>query len=84
MRELRIIDLFMDILIYPFEGPNAPFNIHKLNQRSPMVRICQLIYRFLKLCAKDNEYNKFYIAQWIAHFFDQSMITTEQNDLMVG
>ena len=48
------------------------------------MRICQLIYRFLKLCAKDNETNKFYVAQWISHFFDQMMVTTERNDLKVS
>lgn len=61
MRELKIIDLLMDILIYPFEGENQ-FDISKLTQRSPIVRICQLIYRLLKHCAKDNEFNKFYVA----------------------
>ena len=40
VRELKIIDLFVDILIYPFEGTRAPFNLNKLNQKSPIVRIC--------------------------------------------
>ena len=45
-------------------------------------RICRLIYRILKLCSKDNEHNKFYVAQWISHFFDQSMMTNEQNNML--
>jgi len=61
LRELKIIDLIMDILIYPFEGEHQ-FDIQKLTQRSPIVRICQLIYRLLKHAAKDNEFNKFYVA----------------------
>ena len=36
------------------------------------------------MCAKDNETNKFYVAQWISHFFDQMMVTTERNDLKVS
>ena len=47
------------------------------------MRICQLIYKFLKLSAKGNDLNKLYIAQWIPHFFDQVMITNENNDLNV-
>jgi hypothetical protein len=31
---------------------------------------------------KDNEFNKFYVAQWISHFFLQSMTTTDKNNLM--
>jgi hypothetical protein len=46
-----------------------------------MIRICRLIYRVLKLCAKDNEHNKFYVAQWISHFFEQSMMTNEDNNM---
>lgn len=84
VRELKIVDLFIDILIYPFEGKGAPFNIARLNQSTPIVRICQLIYRFLKFSVKNNEANKFYVAQWIPHYFDQTMITTAQNDLKVS
>lgn len=80
-RELRIIDLLVDILIYEFEGDTSPFNLDNITQRSPITRICQLIYRILKMCAKDNELNKFYVAQWISHFFDQSMSTQEENDI---
>lgn len=46
-----------------------------------MVRICQLVYRILKLCSKESDHNKFYVAQWISHFFQQSMMTSEQNNL---
>ena len=81
MRELKVIDILMDILIYPFEGPYK-FDIHTLTQKSPIVAICKLIYRILKHCSKDNEDNKFYVAQWISHFFDQSMITDDNNNLM--
>jgi len=62
LRELKVIELLVDILIYPFEGDDAPFDMNKLTMKSPMTRICQLIYRLLKHCAKDNEYNKFYVA----------------------
>jgi hypothetical protein len=30
---------------------------------------------------KDNEFNKFYAAQWISHFFHQNMMTTDKNNL---
>jgi hypothetical protein len=82
MRELKVIDLLIDILIYPFEGDQPTYNFNDINQRSPIVRICQLIYRILKLCAKNSIQNKFYIAQWISHFFHQSMMANENNNLM--
>lgn len=46
-----------------------------------MTKVCQLIYRLLKHCVKDNDFNKFYVAQWISHFFYQSMMTTDENNL---
>ena len=69
LRELKVIDLLIDIIIYPFEGQNAIFNLDKLTGKSPMIRICKLIYKILKYSARDNELNKFYVAQWISHFF---------------
>lgn len=78
-RELKVIDLLIDIIIYPFE--DGVFEIDKLTGKSPIIRICRLIYRVLKLCAKDNEHNKFYVAQWISHFFEQSMMTNEDNNM---
>jgi hypothetical protein len=62
MRELKVIDLLIDILIYPFEGEDPTYDFNLINQKSPIVRICQLIYRILKLCAKECIQNKFYIA----------------------
>ena len=40
MRELKVIDLLIDILIYPFEGDTPTFNFMDINQKSPIVRIC--------------------------------------------
>jgi hypothetical protein len=57
------------------------YKLENLTQKSPMTRICQLIYRLLKHCVKENEFNKFYVAQWISHFFHQSMMCTEINNL---
>jgi len=33
------------------------------------------------MCAKNNEHNKFYVAQWISHFFEQSMMTNDENNM---
>mgnify|MGYP001949571700 CR=1 FL=1 len=68
--------------MYPFEGDDPLYNINDLTQRSPMTRICQLIYKILKHSVKDNEFNKFYVAQWISLFFHQTMITTHKNNMM--
>ena len=40
MRELKVIDLLIDVLIYPFEGENPPYNFNEVNKKSPIVRIC--------------------------------------------
>ena len=61
-REIKIIDLLIDILIYSFEGDNAMYNIEKITKRSPITRICKLVYRTLKHSVKDNRDNKFYVA----------------------
>lgn len=55
LRELKIIDLLIDILIYPFEGEDPIYDLSKLTQKSPIVRICKLIYRLLKHCSKENQ-----------------------------
>jgi hypothetical protein len=69
LREIKFIDLLIDILIYPFEGENPLFDLNNLTQKSPVTRVCQLIYRLIKHTVKENEFNKFYSAQWISHFF---------------
>ena len=46
-----------------------------------MTKVCQLIYRLMKHTVKENDFNKFYAAQWISHFFFQSMMTTDENNL---
>jgi len=56
----------IDILIYPFEGENPLFDLNNLTQKSPVTRVCQLIYRLIKHTVKDNDFNKFYSAQWIS------------------
>lgn len=60
MREIRVIDLLVDILYYPFA--DNLYNINDLTQRHPVTRICKLIYRLLKHIVKDNTLNKFYVA----------------------
>jgi inositol 1,4,5-triphosphate receptor type 1 len=42
--------------------------------------MCQLVYRLLKHCVKDYNYNKFYVAQYIELYFNQAMTATEQNN----
>ena len=58
------------------------YQLEDLTQKSPMTRVCQLIYRLIKHCVAENDFNKFYAAQWISHYFHQSMMTTVKNDLM--
>lgn len=60
LRETRVIDLLVDILFYPFS--DKFYNFADLTQRTPITRICQLVYRLLKHCVKDYNYNKFYVA----------------------
>ena len=40
LRELKLIDLLIDVLIYPFEGDPPLYNISELTQRSPFTKIC--------------------------------------------
>jgi len=40
MRELKVIDLLIDILIYPFEGEGAMYDLQKINQKSPITKLC--------------------------------------------
>ena len=61
-REIKIVDLLIDILIYSFEGDNPKYSIDEITQKSPITRICQLVYRTLKHCVKENKENKFYVA----------------------
>lgn len=39
-RELKIIDMLIDILIYPFEGEKPLYTLADLTQKSPIVKIC--------------------------------------------
>ena len=78
LREIRIIDLLIDFLHYPFSEKR--FNILELTQRHPITRICQLVYRLLKHCVKDYNLNKFYVAQYIELYINQALTATEQNN----
>ena len=78
MRETRVIDLLIDMLYYPFS--DELYHFSELTQRHPITRICQLVYRLLKHCVKDYNYNKFYVAQYIELYFNQAMTATEQNN----
>ena len=78
LRETRVIDLLIDMLYYPFKV--EVYNFSELTQRHPVTRICQLVYRLLKHCVKDYNYNKFYVAQYIELYFNQAMTATEQNN----
>jgi len=60
MRETRLIDLLIDCLAYPFLTQLVTYD--ELTQKNPITRICQLVYRILKHCAKDYTVNKNYIA----------------------
>jgi hypothetical protein len=44
LREIKIIDLLVDIIIYPFEsedGEQEPlYKLEELTQRSPMTKVC--------------------------------------------
>jgi len=66
LREIKIIDLLVDIIIYPFESDSEDekplYELEELTQRSPMAKVCQLIFRLLKHCVQENEFNKFYVA----------------------
>ena len=62
MRELKVIDLLVDILIYPFEGEDPFYDLNSLTQESFIVKICQLTLRTIKHFIKDNDFNKFYVA----------------------
>lgn len=75
MRETRVIDLLVDMLYYPFS--EKLYNFADLTQRHPITKTCQLVYRLLKHCVKDYNYNKFYVAQYIELYFNQAMTATE-------
>ena len=40
LREIKIIDLLIDIIIVPFEGEHAFIALEDLTQKSPMTKIC--------------------------------------------
>ena len=75
MREVRLIDLLIDCLIYPFSGQLYKYD--DLTQQHPITKICRLVYRLLKLSVRENSMNKNYVAQWIDLFFTQAMICTD-------
>jgi len=60
LRESRFIDFLIDMIQYPFS--EGPYKLAELTQKHPVTRICQLVYRMLKHCVKDYNYNKFYVA----------------------
>jgi len=52
----------------------------ELTNKSPITRICRLIYRLLKHCVVDSPVNKKYVGKQINLFFRQDMLTTNENN----
>jgi hypothetical protein len=78
LRECRYIDLLIDCLRYPFNEGLYMFN--DLTGKTPITRICRLIYRLLKHCVVDSPANKKYVGKQINLFFRQDMLTTNDNN----
>ena len=79
MRELKIIELIIDILYYPFYKDF--YKLADLKQEMHVTKICRLAYTLLKLIVKDNYNNELYASQWIELYFDQAMNTNIDNNI---
>lgn len=77
MREMRVVELLVDCLYYPFV--NGDYTIEGLTNEMPLKKICILCYRLILHSVKDYRLNELYASQWIELFFDQSMASAETN-----
>ena len=77
MRELRIIELLVDCLYYPFSS--GAFKIKELTNDMPIKMICVLWYRLILHSVKNYKNNELYASQWIDLYFDHSMTSAETN-----
>ena len=77
MRELRIIELLVDCLYYPFSS--GVFKIKELTNDMPIKMICVLCYRLILHSVKNYKSNELYASQWIDLYFDHSMTAAETN-----
>ena len=77
MRELRIIELLVDCLYYPFSS--GVFKIKELTNDMPIKIICTLCYRLILHSVKNYKNNELYASQWIDLYFDHSMTSSETN-----
>lgn len=77
MRELRVVELLVDCLYYPFYS--GGYTIEELTDEMPLKKICILCYRLILHCVKDYRLNELYASQWIELYFEQSMASVETN-----
>lgn len=79
IREIRLIDIIVDTLYYPFS--EEMFKLEHLSASHPICNVLRLAYRLIKHTVKNNKKNQFYTAQWIELFLLQSMQNSENNNL---
>ena len=77
MRELRVLELLVDCMYYPFKI--GGYTIQTLTDDMPLKTICILCYRLILHSVKDYRLNELYASQWIELYFEQSMASIEVN-----
>ena len=77
MRELRVIEVCVDVLHTPFASGN--FSFRDLNQEMAITRICKLSYVLLSSIVRDYKLNELFASQWIGLFLKQVLETNANN-----
>lgn len=81
LRELKMINIFCDLLYLPFNS--GIYNLSVLKQRDLMSKIVQLCYKLLRLSVKDYRNNELYCSQWMGLYLDQAHNSPLNNEYMI-
>lgn len=82
LREMKVIDIFVDLLYYPFSS--QMFELTSLHKDKAMASCLSDVYSTLRFTIQEYRPNELYASQWLGLFMYQSIMTKGNNDIQAG
>lgn len=82
LREMKVIDIFVDLLYCPFSS--GMFNLSTLTAGNPVTGLLSDVYSTMRFAIQEYRPNELYASQWLGLFMYQSIKTNGANDIQAG
>lgn len=82
LKDSCFLDSLISLIYLPFA--NGHFNLQELTMDQPFSRMLEMSYTTLRYAIKEYRPNELYASQWIDLIIDQSLKTSDKNDIRAG